>query len=57
MELWDINHIRFPHFATNVPPEKDEEHNGEFLTVAEIDLLAAQEKKFQEERNKELKNQ
>ena len=51
------HHIKFSHFATYVPPEKDEEHNDELLTVAEIDLLAAQEKKFQEERKKERKKQ
>ena len=51
------HHIKFPHFATYVPPEKDEEHNDELLTVAEIDLLAAQEKKFQEELKKKRKKQ
>ena len=34
------HHIKFLHFATYVPPGKDEEHNDEPLTVAEIDLLA-----------------
>ena len=38
------NHIKFPNFATYVPPEKDEEHNDDLLTKAEIDLLVAQEK-------------
>ena len=33
----------------------NEEHNDELLTVAEIDLLAAQEKKFQKECKKERK--
>ena len=50
------HHIKFPHFATYVPPEKDEEHNDELLTVADIDLLAAQEKKFQEELKKPTPN-
>ena len=31
------NHIKFPHFATYVPPEKDEEHNDDLLTKAEVD--------------------
>ena len=51
------NHIIFPNFATYVPPEKDEEHNDDLLTKAEVDLLAAQENKFQEERKKERKNE
>ena len=50
-------HIRFPNFETYVPPEKDEVHNDDPLTKAEVDVLAAMEKKFQEDRKKERKNQ
>ena len=51
------NHIKFPNFATYVPPEKDEEHNDDLLTKTEIDLLIPQEKKFQAECKKERKNE
>ena len=50
------NHIKFPNFATYVPPEKDEEHNDDLLTKADLDVLIAQEKKFEEERRKEREN-
>ena len=45
-------HIRFPGFATYVPPEKDEVHNDDPLTDAEIKDLAKREEKFQKERKK-----
>ena len=50
------NHIKFPNFATYVPPEKDEEHNDDLLTKAELDLLIAQEENFEEECRKEHEN-
>ena len=50
------NHIKFPNFATYVPPEKNEEHNDDLLTKAELDLPIAQEKKFEEECKKEREN-
>ena len=51
------HHIKFPNFATYVPPEKDEVHNDDLLTKAEVDVLAAREKKFQDDRKKERENQ
>ena len=45
-------HLRFPGFGTYVPPEKDEEHVEELLTVKKIEKLAKREAKFQEKRKK-----
>ena len=51
------HHIKFPNFATYIPPEKNEEHNDDLLTKAEVDLLLVQEKQFREERKKEREKQ
>ena len=51
------HHIKFPNFATYVRPEKDEVHNDDLLTKAEVDVLAAREKKFQDDRKKEREDQ
>ena len=44
--------IRFPGFATYVPPEKDEVHNDDVLTEAEIKDLAKREEKYQKDKRK-----
>ena len=50
-------HIRFPGFATYVPPEKDEVHNDDPLTEAEIKELAKREEKYQKEKKKRKKEE
>ena len=45
--------LRFPGFETYVPPEKDEEHIDDLLTIKEeIKEIEKREAKFQEEKNK-----
>ena len=49
--------IRFLGFATYVPPEKDEVHNDDLFTEAEIKELAKREEKYQKDKRKREKEE
>ena len=48
--------IRFPGFETYVPPEKDEEHNDDPITEAEVNELTKAEREFQKKKKKRKQN-
>ena len=47
--------IRFPGFETYVLPEKDEEHNDDPITEAEVNELTKDEREFQKKKRRESK--
>ena len=49
--------IRFPGFETYVPPEKDEEHNDDPITEAEVNELTKAELEFQKRKKKRKQNE
>ena len=49
--------IRFPGFETYVPPEKDEEHNDDPITEAEVNELTKAEREFQKKKKKRKQNE
>ena len=48
--------IRFPGLETYVPPEKDEEHNDDPITEAEVNELTKAEREFQKQTKKGKQN-
>ena len=49
--------IRFPGFETYVLPEKDEEHNDDPITEAEVNELTKAEREFQKKKKKRKQNE